>query len=149
MRRFVPLALLLVPTLVASVSHARIGCGKRAGIKVDGRVVSVVGAWTGVPSRQLSPDTIQSVVRASFGKFRICYENGLRDCPNLNGRVRVDFVIQPDGTVSRAILNEKDTDVPDSAVGKCVATKFRELRFPGFDGPPMRVSYPVMFSPGG
>lgn len=149
MRRCVPLVVLLVPTLVASVSHARIGCGKRAGVKVDGGVLSVVGAWSGVPNRQLSPETIQSVVRASFGKFRICYENGLRDCPNLKGRVRVDFVIQPDGTVSRATLNEKDTDLPDTAIGKCVAGKFRDLRFPGFDGPPMRVSYPVSFVPGG
>jgi hypothetical protein len=149
MRRFVPLVFLLVPIAIASVSEARIGCGKRAGVKVDGRVVSAVGAWSGVPSRQLSPETIQSVVRASFGKFRSCYENGLRNCPNLNGRVRVDFVIQPDGTVSRAILNEKDTDLPDTGIGKCVAAKFRDLRFPGFDGPPMRVSYPVSFTPGG
>jgi hypothetical protein len=149
MRRFLPLVVLLVPIAVASVSHARIGCGKRAGIKVDGRVASVVGAWAGTANRQLAPETIQSVVRASFGKFRICYENGLRDCPNLSGRVAVDFVIQPDGTVSKARVNEKATDVPDSAIGRCVASKFRELRFPGFDGPPMRVTYPISFSPGG
>lgn len=148
MRALLPAGFLILTVALASVAEARISCGKRAAIKVDGRVTSVVGAWTGVPSRQLSAETIQSVVRAGFGKFRRCYENGLRDCPNLNGRVTVDFVIQPNGTVSRAEANAKETDLSDTSVGRCVALGFRDLRFPGFDGPPMRVRYPVMFSPG-
>lgn len=98
------------------------------------------------PDHQLPPAVIHRVVRASFGKFRQCYEDALRNCPNLQGRVSVKFVIQPHGGVTN--VSTKDSDIPDAAVARCVGNKFKELVFPAFKGPPMRVSYPVMFSPG-
>jgi hypothetical protein len=99
------------------------------------------------PAEQLPPEVIQRVVRTNFGKFRLCYEAGLRNCPNLSGRVTVNFTIQPSGTVSRA--DSKGSDIPDAAVAKCVAARFKELVFPSFEGPPIKVTYPVVFTPGG
>ena len=42
---------------------------------------------------RLPPEVIQRIVRQNFGRFRLCYENGLRTNPNLSGRVAVKFVI--------------------------------------------------------
>src|SRR5262245_1051944 len=61
--------------------------------------------------RKLEPGMIQRRMRASFGRFRVCYENGLRNCPNLQGRVAVRFVIAKDGTVSHA--DSSGSDLPD------------------------------------
>ncbi len=99
-----------------------------------------------ITTRQLPPEVIQRVIRASFGKFRRCYELGLRSCPNLQGRVNVNFTIRPNGTVSRA--DGKGSDLADTAVVDCVTREFKQLVFPTFEGPPIRVSYPVLFTPG-
>jgi len=98
-------------------------------------------------NEQLPAAVVQAVVRANFGKFRLCYEAALRNCPNLSGRVVVNFTIQPNGTVSRA--DTTGSDIPEVAVSKCVAERFKELVFPTFDGPPIKVTYPVTFTPGG
>ena len=52
-------------------------------------------------SGRLPPEVIQRIVRQNFGRFRLCYENGLRNNPNLQGRVSVRFVIGRDGAVSQ------------------------------------------------
>src|SRR5262249_36840059 len=48
----------------------------------------------------LPPELIQRTVRQNFGRFRMCYEDGLRRSPSLAGRVAVRFVIGRDGSVS-------------------------------------------------
>src|SRR6187549_3194941 len=36
---------------------------------------------------KLPPEVIQRIVRQNFGRFRLCYENGLKNNPTLSGRV--------------------------------------------------------------
>ncbi len=36
---------------------------------------------------RLPPEVIQRIVRQNFGRFRLCYENGMRNNPDLQGRV--------------------------------------------------------------
>src|SRR5689334_9657332 len=55
----------------------------------------------GKPGGRLPPEVIQRIVRQNFGSFRLCYENSLRNCPNLQGRVAVRFVIDSDGSVKQ------------------------------------------------
>jgi hypothetical protein len=101
----------------------------------------------GKPGGRIEPEIIQRVVRANFGRFRLCYENGLRNCPNLQGRVAVRFVIDIDGTVKQP--RDAGSDHADYGVIACVADAFRELRFPPPEGGTVTVSYPILFSPGG
>src|SRR5262249_58774195 len=51
-------------------------------------------------SGRLPPEVIQRIVRQNYGRFRMCYEQGLTRNPNLEGRVSVRFVIGRDGGVS-------------------------------------------------
>lgn len=104
------------------------------------------GCSAGVSGR-LPPETIQRVVRQNFGRFRICYENGLRGCPNLQGRVAVRFVIGRDGSVSS--VGNGGSDMADQAVTSCVIKAFYGLSFPAPEGGIVTVTYPIMFSPGG
>jgi len=75
----------------------------------------------------LPPDVIQRIVRQNFGRFRQCYEIGLRDNPNLEGRVVARFVIGRDGAVSNV---SSGGDLPDAQVRSCVASAFYGLSFP-------------------
>jgi hypothetical protein len=97
-------------------------------------------------SGRLPPEVIQRIVRQNFGRFRLCYENGLRNNPNLQGRVSVSFVISKEGAVNSV---SGGGDLPDSGVINCVTKAFYGLSFPQPEGGVVKVSYPIMFAPGG
>lgn len=97
-------------------------------------------------SGRLPPEVIQRIVRQNFGRFRLCYENGLRNNPNLQGTVSVSFTIGRDGSVGSV---GGGGSLPDSAVVGCVTKAFYGLSFPQPEGGVVKVSYPIAFSPGG
>jgi hypothetical protein len=94
---------------------------------------------------RLPSDVIQRIVRQNFGRFRNCYEMGLRSNPNLEGRVTARFVIGRDGAVSNVSAGG---DLPDAQVRSCVASAFYGLSFPAPDNGIVTVSYPIMLTPG-
>lgn len=102
-------------------------------------------AKTEIEGGRLPSEVIQRIVRMSHGRFRNCYEAGLRTNPSLAGRIAVRFVIGRDGAVSLA--NEGDSDMPDESVRKCVVQTFYSLSFPSPENGAVRVTYPLIFSP--
>jgi hypothetical protein len=103
-----------------------------------------VGA-TDVHGGRIPGEVIQRIVRQNYGRFRSCYESGLRGNPSLQGRVTVRFIIGHDGAVSSA--QSGGSDLPDSGVVSCVTRAFYGLSFPQPDGGIVTVSYPIIFSP--
>jgi len=94
---------------------------------------------------RIPPEVIQRIVRQNAGRYRACYEQGLRDNPSLNGHVRVKFVIDRGGAVSAA--QDSGSDMPDEKVRSCVVKSFFALAFPSPAGGTVRVVYPILFSP--
>ncbi|WP_394823001.1 AgmX/PglI C-terminal domain-containing protein [Pendulispora albinea] len=94
---------------------------------------------------RIPPEVIQRIVRQNAGRYRLCYEHGLRDNPSLNGHVRVKFVIDRNGAVSLA--QDGGSDLPDERVRSCVVQSFYALAFPSPEGGTVRVTYPLIFSP--
>jgi len=99
-----------------------------------------------VTGGHLAPELIQRVVRQNFGRFRNCYESGLRTNPNLTGRVTTRFIIDRDGAVSTA--SNGGSDLPDSKVVGCVVSAFYGVSFPAPQNGVVRVNYPILFTPG-
>jgi hypothetical protein len=95
----------------------------------------------------LPSEVIQRIVRQNYGRFRLCYQNGLRRNPSLEGRVAVRFVIGRDGVVSHA--NNGGSDLPDREVVECVIHAYYDLSFPAPDTGIVTVIYPIVFSPAG
>ena len=119
--------------------HGRLGGSHRT------KAPSVrMGATT--VSGRLPPEVIQRIVRQNYGRFRMCYEQGLTRNPNLEGRATVRFVIGRDGSVSN--VSNGGSDIPDSAVVQCVIRSYYGLSFPQPEGGIVTVVYPIMFSPG-
>jgi hypothetical protein len=96
-------------------------------------------------SGRLPATIIQRVVRQNFGRFRFCYEAGLRENPNLTGRVTARFVIARDGSV--ATVQSGGSDLPDASVVQCVLQAYQGLSFPPPEDGVVTVSYPISFSP--
>ena len=101
----------------------------------------------GVPSvgGRIPPEIIQRTVRQNSGRFKFCYEAGLRNNPNLAGRVSVRFIINHDGSVSSAANG--GSDLPDAAVVSCVTRAFFGISFPQPENGIVTVTYPIVFSP--
>ena len=96
-------------------------------------------------SGRLPPEVIQGIVRPNFPRFRVCYENGLRHNPNLQGRVAVRFVIDRDGALTS--LSDGGSDLPDDGVVSCMVRAFEGLRFPEPEGLIVTVVYQIMLCP--
>jgi hypothetical protein len=95
---------------------------------------------------RIPAEVIQRAVRQNFGRFRFCYQDGLRNNPSLAGRVAVRFVIDRGGAVST--VANGGSDLPDANVVSCVVRAFYGLSFPPPDNGIVMVTYPLMFSPG-
>lgn len=95
---------------------------------------------------KLPPEVVQRIVRQNFGRYRLCYENGLRTTPKLEGRVSVKFTIDRSGAVSKSA--DGGSDLPDKNVIACVVKGFSNLSFPQPESGEVVVVYPIIFSPG-
>jgi hypothetical protein len=107
-------------------------------------VPQVRTAVTNVSGR-LPAEVIQRVVRQNYGRFRACYESGLRSNPNLTGRVTARFIISRDGAVSN--VSNGGSDLPNSGVVSCVLSAFYGLSFPSPENGIVTVSYPILLTP--
>ncbi|MCC6645156.1 MAG: AgmX/PglI C-terminal domain-containing protein [Polyangiaceae bacterium] len=119
--------------------------GKTMGDHVVKSPPSVRVGVTSVSGR-LPSDVIQRIVRQNFGRFRMCYEQGLRNNPSLSGRVSVRFAIDRAGHV--ASVGNSGSDLPDSKVVSCVVSSFSGLSFPEPENGIVTVVYPITFTPG-
>jgi hypothetical protein len=95
---------------------------------------------------RLPAEVIQRIVRQNFGRFRLCYESGLRQNPGLQGRVVTKFVIGRDGQVAQA--QDAGSDLPNQEVVSCVVRSFGNLSFPHPEGGVATVTYPIALTPG-
>lgn len=79
-------------------------------------------------STGLPPEVVRRIIRQNFGRFRLCYENGLRSDPTLAGTVRIRFVIRADGSAGSA--TDAGSTLPDKGVVECVRHALELLSFP-------------------
>ncbi len=95
---------------------------------------------------RLPPEVIQRIVRQNFGRFRLCYESGLKKNPKLAGKVTTRFVIGRDGGVTS--VGDGGSTLSDVDVGRCVRGTFPGLSFPEPEGGVVSVVFPIDFAPG-
>lgn len=120
--------------------------GESDGADKGGAEKGNVRPGAAVVNGRIPPEVIQRIVQQNHGRFRVCYQEGLGRNPGLEGRVRVRFVIDPDGSVVN--LENYGTDLPDPQVLICVLRVFERMTFPEPEGGIVTVTYPLMFSPG-
>ena len=96
----------------------------------------------------IDAQTVRRIVRKYLARMQYCYTSlGLMRNPTLRGAVRVKFVINRVGRVSRAFNN--GSTLPDPATVSCVVGVYRRMRFPKPGVPSVIVTYGVNFRPAG
>jgi TonB family protein len=108
-----------------------------------------ISARTGDPivMGALDRSLIDQVIKRKMSQIRYCYQRELQKDPSLAGKVVIKFTIAGDGKVSSA--STKSSTIGNSAVDKCVVSRFYSMTFPKPKGGGIViVSYPFIFSPG-
>jgi hypothetical protein len=98
-------------------------------------------------SGRLPPEVIRRIVRQNLGRFRYCYEQGLKRNPTLGGTVTVKFVIGRDGAVANAA--DAGSRLADRAVISCITRGVYGLSFPQPEAGIVVVTYPISLAPPG
>jgi len=124
--------------VVADISNIKSGKGGK-GVKTDGvggerklkaktrRSKSTAVDGTGI----LDGAAVSKVLKQRMASIQACYERALRRDPTLGGKVKIQFTIAGSGRVSSARVVSNDVS---DAVGNCVASAIKRLRFPPPEG---------------
>jgi hypothetical protein len=95
-----------------------------------------------------SLDDIKAVVVAARPRARACYDTAEAAHPGIEGDIVISFLVDPKGDVKSADVDPTRTTIADAAVGPCIVSVIKSLKFPasarGFE---TRSSYPFNFRP--
>ena len=84
---------------------------------------------------------LQGRASAHVAGVKYCYEKELQHKASLAGNIDIFWVIQPDGTVSKA--NVKSSAMNDAAVEGCIVRQVKQWQFPKAPGQTIVGRYPV------
>lgn len=111
------------------------------------REVSVgLGSGGGETDGSLSKEQIYKVVKAHEAGVKYCYEKELQHKASLAGNIDIFWVIQPDGTVSKASI--KSSAMNDAAVEGCIVRQVKQWQFPKAPGQTIVGRFPFVFKGG-
>jgi len=93
----------------------------------------------------LDPEVIRQVVRRHMAQLKRCYEQALQRDPTLSGKLNVEFVISPTGSVSSARIGS--ATAASGGLETCVTSQVRSWAFPRpRNGQEVEVAYPFVFN---
>ncbi len=108
----------------------------------DERGLVIDPSSTGV----LAEDAIDNVITAGYPLFARCYRDGVSRNNDLDGTVRLHFVVGSAGSVSE--VSDGGSDLSDRQVVDCIAEGFYALRFPEPQRGSVQVLYRIGFDAG-
>jgi hypothetical protein len=111
------------------------GVGYGMGIGRFGGRAARIPRVRALPSRvtgTLSAEVVRRVTLRHINEVRFCYEQALAQNPSLQGRVEIQYVIGPPGTIVTSTLTHTDVTVP--TVPACIVNATRRWMFPQPEG---------------
>ncbi len=93
--------------------------------------------------QRLTPDVIQSTLKAQRQSFFKCYTQLLQKTPGVTGEASVSFTIERTGRVSLAEISS--SSLKDSAFRNCLLDTVRRVEFKSFPGDPISALFPLRF----
>jgi hypothetical protein len=100
------------------------------------------------PAETRTREVIGNVVLANRKAARKCYEDARKDSKDLKGDLTVHFVIDPEGNVKTAALNQERSTLTSPALVDCVISVIKGLKFPKSSrAMESSTNYPFNFTP--
>ena len=90
---------------------------------------------------------IQSVVQAHTGDIYACYQDALKQTPDLKGKVMVKWVVGSDGAVKSSTIAKEESTIDNAQFENCLLTKLNLWTFPApKNGGEVAIDYPFEFN---
>ena len=144
------------PADAAPAAAADAPADKPAG---DKPAASDDGAWAGeAEAKSQKPaadgktetrtmEVIAQVVKDNRKPVRECFDKAKKDLPDLKGDMVIHFVVDPDGKVKKAELNQERSTIKSPAVVDCSIKVINGIKFPPSSrGMDTTVNYPFNFN---
>lgn len=96
---------------------------------------------------RLEPDAVDRVVESGYPLFARCYRDGVQRNNDIEGALRLRFVVNARGSVDS--IADGGSDLSDRQVVDCVAEAFFSLRFPEPKSGSVEVLYRIHFAGSG
>lgn len=91
-------------------------------------------------------EVVAKIVKDNRKQFRDCYEKGTKDLPDVQGTLTLHFVLDGEGKVKKAELNQERSTIKAPPVVDCALLVLRSLKFPPSSrGMESTVNYPFDF----
>ena len=104
-----------------------------------------VGGSVGDTTGELPKAVIKAYIATKMGAIKACYQKGLQSNPDLSGKIKVKFLIQPNGAVNPAKIDE--STIGNDSVESCVLNNVKVWKFPQAKGGGVTtVVYPFVFA---
>ena len=128
-----------------SVGSASGGAVKKQGsIKISSAAPKISGESAGTGSR--TQTAINKVVTRQQSRLKKVYETMLKRDPQLGGKIKIKFTIQPDGSVTNVSIVMSTTG--NSTFDNRIVSYVKRWKFSPASGGPVEVVYPFVFSGG-
>ena len=121
--------------------------GKDPNLEVHEKKQSLVrvGGSVGDTAGELPKAVIRAYIATKMGAIKACYQKGLQSNPDLSGKIKVKFLIQPNGAVNPAKVDE--STIGNDSVESCVLNNVKAWKFPQAKGGGVTtVVYPFVFA---
>jgi hypothetical protein len=102
------------------------------------------------PEEKRTMEVIQKIVKDHRASVRECYDKARKDLPSLQGDMIIHFVLDPEGKVKLAELNQERSTLKAPPVVECAIKVLKSIAFPPSSrGMESTVNYPFNFTPSG
>jgi hypothetical protein len=124
------------------------GEGEATSGGIDVKVAPATGKSDVEETRTM--EVIQKIVKDNRAAVRECYDKARKDLPSLQGDMIIHFVLDPEGKVKLAELNQERSTLKAPPVVECAIKVLKGIRFPPSSrGMESTVNYPFNFTPSG
>jgi TonB family protein len=92
-------------------------------------------------------EVVAQVVQENRKPVRECFDKAKKDLPDLKGTMVINFILDPEGKVKKAELNQERSDLKSPAVVDCAIKILQGIKFPPSSrGMDTTVNYPFKFN---
>lgn len=124
------------------------GAAKDTAPAGDAKPAAAAGGKQAEETRTL--EVIQKIIKDHRPAVRECYDKARKDLPSLQGDMTIHLVLDPEGKVKVAELNQERSTLKAPPVVDCAIKVLKSIAFPASSrGMESTVNYPFNFTPSG
>lgn len=120
------------------------GTGEHGAVSGQGSSLASIDSGGSTVDEGLTKEEVGAVIHSHMSEIRYCHESAMLSQPNIEGKLILNFSINPVGSVESTSV--QSTSLPDRQISDCVIRRLMTWKFPKPRGKVhVAVAYPFLF----